>query len=528
MAKMSSPSAPEQLARRVAELERQVEDLEATARRYRTLFGALPEGDAADGAQDRVRGEDELWRQERMLARTEAAAHIGSWQWDVASSRLSWSEELSRIVGDDLAQDPSPVAVLAERLPGGLEQLYPLARRALAEGEPFELELQVRRADGSVRDCLCRGFGEAGEEARIYGFLQDVTEQREAERRRGDAERQLQASEAKFRSLFESAADAVYLVRPDGRFTDVNVAAERQTGYPRQQLLRLSAVDLDPAATPDLWARQWERLAGGAAVQVEARFRRRDGSFYPVEITAGMLEIAGEQRVLAFVRDATAKSRMIEELRVSEERLSLALQGANDGLFDWDLETNEVFYSPRWKSMLGYEDHEVDNHLSEWERLVAPEDKDRVWDHIQGYLRGERPAFESEFRMRHKDGSWVEVLSRAFAIRRPSDRQPIRVVGTHVDITERKQLQSQLQQAQRLESLGNLAGGIAHDFNNLLSPIMGFAELLIADLPADGELADNAQEILGASKRGRELVKRILAFSRQYKLKKEPVAAASS
>ena len=125
-------------------------------------------------------------------------------------------------------------------------------------------------------------------------------------------------------------------------------------------------------------------------------------------------------------------------LYISEERFSLAMRGANDGLWDWNLETDEVYYSPRWKSMLGYEESELDNELNTWANLVQPDDKDRVLEKVQDYLDGQADSFEVEMRMHHKDGHDVYVLSRAFLVIRESDGKPARLVGTHVDITERK------------------------------------------------------------------------------------------
>ncbi|WP_292995367.1 EAL domain-containing protein [Nitrosomonas sp.] len=140
--------------------------------------------------------------------------------------------------------------------------------------------------------------------------------------------------------------------------------------------------------------------------------------------------------------ELAAVNLMTEErttaLYISEERFSLAMRGANDGLWDWNLESDEVYYSPRWKSMLGYGENELDNDLNTWANLVHPDDKDRVLEKVQDYLVGQADSFEVEMRMHHKDGHEVYVLSRAFLVIRESDGKPIRLVGTHIDMTERK------------------------------------------------------------------------------------------
>ncbi len=127
-----------------------------------------------------------------------------------------------------------------------------------------------------------------------------------------------------------------------------------------------------------------------------------------------------------------------QQLQGNEERFSLAMRGANDGLWDWNLNSNEVYYSPRWKEMLGYHEEELGNTLDTWAMLVHPDDKDWVLKKVQDYVEGKTNAFEAEMRMQHKNGQEVIVLSRAFLVHHDSNNKPIRLVGTHVDITERK------------------------------------------------------------------------------------------
>lgn len=130
----------------------------------------------------------------------------------------------------------------------------------------------------------------------------------------------------------------------------------------------------------------------------------------------------------------------------SQDRLRFALHGANDGLWDWDMVTNEVYYSPRWKEMLGYADGELKNRLSTWKHLMEPSDRDRVFQEVARYAAGLATGFETELRMRHKAGHWVDLLARARLIRDPQGR-PQRLIGTHVDITARKRAEQKLREA---------------------------------------------------------------------------------
>jgi PAS domain S-box-containing protein len=136
-------------------------------------------------------------------------------------------------------------------------------------------------------------------------------------------------------------------------------------------------------------------------------------------------------------QEVAERGRIEAELRVSKERLDLALKGTNDGIWDWDLVKNRIYFSPRWKEMLGYADHEIGDKVAEWETRLHPEDRDRAFMTIHEYFTGKRPAFELEYRLRHKDGSYRWILSRGVAVRDQAGK-PLRMAGSHVDLTERR------------------------------------------------------------------------------------------
>jgi PAS domain S-box-containing protein len=143
------------------------------------------------------------------------------------------------------------------------------------------------------------------------------------------------------------------------------------------------------------------------------------------------------------VLDSFQQSR--QDLQKSEERFSLAVRGANDGLWDWDLRTDIVYFSPRWKSMLGYEDDEIPHHFNEWLKRVHPEDRERAQETIQDYLNGRTASYRLEHRLLHKDGTYRWILARG-VLQRDKDGIPHRMAGSHTDITERKQAEEQLRE----------------------------------------------------------------------------------
>jgi PAS domain S-box-containing protein len=209
---------------------------------------------------------------------------------------------------------------------------------------------------------------------------------------------------------------------------------------------------------------------------------KRGATDYLLKDRIGRLGNAVE-RALEQKRLRDERGRMQEQLafqatalRASEERFALALQGANDGLWDWNLETDEAYFSPRWKSMLGYSDDELENRLDTWKRLVHPEDRETTLALVSDLIEGRADKFEVEFRMRHKDGHDVYILSRAFFY--DAGGKVRRLVGTHVDISERKraefefvQVHNQMLAVSRQAGMAEFATGVLHNVGNVLNSV---------------------------------------------------------
>ncbi|MGO9600366.1 MAG: ATP-binding protein [Isosphaeraceae bacterium] len=207
-------------------------------------------------------------------------------------------------------------------------------------------------------------------------------------------------------------------------------------------------------------------------------------------------------------RSLSRQAEVSSELHKSREQFELAVRGSKDGLWDWDIETDDEYFSPRWKSQLGYEDHEIAHRFSEFDTRLHPDDRDRVHETLALYLAGRLPSYSVEFRMRTKEGGYRWILARGVALR-DAQGEAFRMAGSHTDITERKEFESRLaEQNQLLEramraerktnetlkraqalmvqnekmiGLGQMVAGVAHEINNPLAFITNNVTMLQRD-----------------------------------------------
>jgi PAS domain S-box-containing protein len=233
-----------------------------------------------------------------------------------------------------------------------------------------------------------------------------------------------------------------------------------------------------------------------------------------VLLVAVLTGLVWQRRMLAQVQ------QQAEALRRSEEQLSLVIEGSQDGFWDWDLRSGQITRSPRWAEMLGYRLDEVeDSHAWFLDRL-HPDDVPQLEADQRAVWAG-RDRFELEFRLRDRSGRWIWILDRGKVVARdPATGQPLRIAGTHTDITSRKlaeqeneKLNRKMLETQKLESLGVLAGGIAHDFNNLLTVILANAALSSAESAASEAERERLATITTAARRAAELCRQLLAYA---------------
>jgi PAS domain S-box-containing protein len=243
----------------------------------------------------------------------------------------------------------------------------------------------------------------------------------------------------------------------------------------------------------------------------------------------GVVAIAG---LLHQLRRVEAGERA---LRVSEERYALAMEGANEGYWDWDIASDRLFLSPKMLTWVGQNSENPIVTRTEWRARVVihPDDVPRFEAATADHFAGRTPRYECEYRVRQPDGEWRWLLGRGRCLRDAAG-QAYRFVGSAIDVTVQKQaeiaqrqLEAQLRQSQKMEAMGTLAGGIAHDFNNILGAILGYGELAHQHSPPGSTLRRYLDNVMHAADRAKTLVDRILGFSRSGLGERVPVNVQS-
>ncbi|MFQ5857718.1 MAG: EAL domain-containing protein [Anaerolineae bacterium] len=346
-----------------------------------------------------------------------------------------YTAEMSGYALDDLVG--RSVFDLYADTPAGKEKAQEVFQRFRAGEEIRGEELEWRTADGrSVWISITvRPFRDA--EGRIVesrAMAVDITDRKRAEEA-------LRESEETARALLNAPLDTALLVDIEGTVLAINEIGAQRLGKSVDELVGSCIYDfMPPDVAVERSAKGDEVIRSGQPVYFEdvRQGRYFDNVLYPVLDSQGKVE-----RIAVFAREITERKRAEEALRESEERYALAARGANDGLWDWDLKTNEVYFSPRWKSMLGCEEDEIENSPDEWFNRLHPEDLEQVKVDISAHLEGVTSHFENEHRMLHKDGTYRWMLSRGLAVR-DADGTAYRMAGSQTDITERKRAEEQL------------------------------------------------------------------------------------
>lgn len=411
-----------------------------------------------------------------------------------AESYYGWSRERLRQMAIQDLNTLSPDKVKQEMEKArGLNRVY--------------FELRHRRADGCIRDVeVYSSKIEVNGKDLLHSIIHDITESKLAELA-------LEEELVRRRTLMDQSRDGIVILDQDGKVFETNRAFAGMLGYSMEEIEQLYVWDWDAQMTRHE-LEEAIRLIDASGDHFITRHRRKDGSFYYVEITSNAAVWKGQKHILCVCRDISERLKAEEALRESEKRLHRAEKVAHFGHWEFVLNTDQVNASEGARDIYGLGNDSWS--IRDVQKIPLPEYRSMLDKALKELIEDGNPYIVEFKILRPTDGKILDIRSIA-------EYSPERgvVFGVVQDITEykgaeeeRKKLEIQLRQAQKLEAIGTLAGGIAHDFNNILAPIIGYTDMALADLPQSAPMRSDLKQILKAAHRARDLVKQILAFSR--------------
>ncbi|MHB2210293.1 PAS domain-containing protein [Methylobacterium sp. CM6257] len=454
------------------------------------------------------------------LTMAEQLASVGHWRVDLAEGQPVWSTSLYAIAGRDPATPPPPLSDFAQIYhPDDRQRLEAIVADAIARGTRFDFEARLLRPDGAVRDVVVRGMYRGdGAAAGLFGVLIDVTERRRAED-------EVRRSELRYRGLAEALPLLVWTMRVgDGQATYAN--AQFQTYYGPIGLERTERLARnhpeDAAAMEAAWNRA---IATGTGYSGQWRIRRHDGvyrwhkiSLIPIRLDPADGAVAEWLGTALDVDDIVTARLAVEEAR---GLLGIALDAAEAGTWDWDMRTGLASLSPESARMHGLPDIGGSHVLAaaDWTALLHPEDVGDVWNEVRRAVETST-AYAAEFRVGER---WLYARGRTL---RGPDGQPQRMVGLHLDITERKTAEAALRAATRdaeaaraeaeraSEAKSEFLAAMSHEIRTPLNGILGYAELLLDESTIQNEDRRRLELIQSSGAALLTVVNDILDFSK--------------
>ena len=479
------------------------------------MFGTIQD------VTERKKIELELRRSRERLTRAHRVAGLGSFERDLVTGEIVWSEEFLRIWG------------IGKKPPGGTAEflvtlVHPDDRQKFMEGRnaalgreaPTLLDFRIIRPDGEER-ILHREYGvqfdENGKAVRMFGTVQDITDRKKIELEVGRSRENLARAQRIARiGSFDHDLTVDRSEWSEEMYRILGIEKVDGVGY--EAFIRL----VHPEDRARIETAIVEETKGVRAGPLECRIIRPDGKERILRRESDVVvgEDGTPDRVFGTVQDITERKKAELALLHSRENLARAQRFAGMGSFERDLLTHEGEWSEEMYRILGLDRSGPVLDAAALMKLVHPDDRARFRAYRAAEIRG-APSQPLEYRIVRPDGV-TRIVRRESAVVFDEDGRAIRIYGTLHDITEQRlaerrerELERQLLHSQKLEALGTLAGGIAHDLNNTLVPIMALSKLTARRFEAGSLVRANLETIYEASERARDLVKRVVAFSRK-------------
>jgi len=318
---------------------------------------------------------------------------------------------------------------------------------------------------------------------------------------------ELRAANAELRGVLQALPDLLFRIRSDDKICDV-MQGTAVLEHPALRNLRMSCSPDDPSMRTLFW----EAVRKVRETHSPAAFEYSDGSLAWMSYYELRLLPFVDRDIIGVIRDVTERQRAETALRESEERSALAQQAGRVGVFDWNLVSDRVFWSGESEEIFGLVRGTFSGDFRTWRERVAPEDRAQLETFFQEWLRSGRADDQCEYRILHPDRQerWVETKGHVF---RDVTDQPVRIVGTNLDVTARRHAEKDRLILGKLESTGILAGGIAHDFNNLLAGILIDLDIVESNQCSPEDLAISLLDARHAVLSAKILTQQLITFS---------------
>jgi len=484
-------ATPEELVAEVARLRQRLADLEAS------------------GAEQHTEG---------VLLRAALTASVNAIAITGRTGLIEWVNpafcELTQYtVAEAVGKNPGELVKSGQHDPAFYRNLWD----TILSGQVWRGDMINRRKDGSIyaeEQTITPVRDRQGAISHFIAVKQDVTARKLAEEQLREGAQRSARAEREFRTLFAGNPLPMWIYDLTTlRFLEVNDAAVQRYGYERDEFLAMTIKDIRPSEDVDQLVTHVSQPRDPWQSAGNWRHRLKSGRVIDVEITSHTITFAEQPAVLVVAQDITERKQAVETLRAAEERTRFALQSANVGIWDMDYTTGVVRWSEVLEGHYGFQPGTFGGTFPDFVERIHPDDRASVLETVGSAMKS-GADFSTQNRSIAPDGT-VRWLSGAGRILLGEHGEPVRGVGISQDVTERRKLEAQFQQAQKMEAVGRLAAGVAHDFNNLLTVILGYCELLLPDFQAGDPHRADLEEIQKAGTRAAGLTRQLLAFSRK-------------
>jgi PAS domain S-box-containing protein len=280
-----------------------------------------------------------------------------------------------------------------------------------------------------------------------------------------------------FKDLIDRSNDFIFIIDIEkNRILDANETACKELGYTIEELTVMEENGLSSLFEDTFWKSDLRDLAGDRYLQPGQTLTKKDGTKIPVEMNITFVTHDHHNYALAVVRDIAARLDMESRLAKTKQVMELAMEGADLGMWDWNLRTDEVMYNERWAEMIGYDVNDIEKNIESWKKLVHPDDQELVENIINEHINHITPFFEAEFRMKNSKDRWQWILARGKITEWDKNNEPFRFTGTTMDLDERKKVEEELRHSNELKDL--FTDIMRHDLLNPAGNIRGFSEVL--------------------------------------------------